>query len=199
MNYAIILIAGKQGSGKSSLSEALDNHLVTKDFVTFRMKFADPLYKMHDAVRTILRSYNIDQLPGIDGPLLQLLGTEWGRKTRGEDIWVKAAKAKVLDWSAKVNITGKKSVFIFDDCRFPNELFAWEDSFKIRLSAPEEVRRERAEKWRENTKHPSEIALDQVPAPAFNLSINTGMSIKSLTHTTASAAVEMYLREHFGL
>ncbi len=106
--------------------------------------------------------------------MLQLLGTEWGRKTRGEDIWVNAALADVDKFTMKVNTAGKKPVFVFDDCRFHNEIFAWGgEAFRVRLYAPEECRKERAEKWREATDHPSEIGLDEVTDTYFNVVVNT--------------------------
>lgn len=171
---AIVLISGKQGSGKSSHARAIVNELTNRGYVVFPMKFASTLYEIHDDVRRILREKGIDNLKGIDGPLLQLLGTEWGRKTRGEDIWVDAAKNDVDKYTMRINGAGKKPVFVFDDCRFPNELFAWgRGIFRIKMVAPENVRCERAEKWREATDHPSEIGLDQVEACHYNLIADT--------------------------
>ncbi len=171
---AIILLSGRQGAGKSTHARAIVDELTHQGYVVFPMKFAATLYEIHDEVRRILREKGIDELKGIDGPLLQLLGTEWGRKTRGENIWVNAAKADVDKFTFKVNTAGKKPVFVFDDCRFPNELSAWGDkSFRIRLEAPEDIRMVRAEKWRDNTEHPSETSLDGISDALFNLVVHT--------------------------
>ncbi len=171
---AVILLSGKQGSGKSTHARAIVDELTHRNYVVFPMKFAATLYQIHDEVRRILREKGIDDLKSIDGPLLQLLGTEWGRKTRGEDIWVKAALSDVERFTMKVNQAGKRPVFVFDDCRFPNELAAWgTSSLRIRLDAPETVRMVRAEKWRANVEHPSEIALDDLSPALFSHTILT--------------------------
>jgi energy-coupling factor transporter ATP-binding protein EcfA2 len=163
---SVILISGKQGSGKTTLAKNLKDSLDGFGYTTTLCKFAEPLYIMHDKIRSVMQALAIDDLEGIDGPLLQLLGTEWGRKTRGEDIWVRAAVARVS--YALINApNGTRHVFIFDDTRFPNEITAFDnypvlkDSIlKIRLECSDVLRRERAQKWRDMVDHPSEVSLD---------------------------------------
>lgn len=167
----IILISGKQGAGKSTLAKGLASKLSDRTTHAHLVKFADPLYEMHKAIRGILQSYKSDNLDAnkIDGPLLQLLGTEWGRKTRGDDIWVDVAKARVelMHTLHNPHRLFARSIFIFDDARFENEIKAFDNDedpdtrvFRIRLTAPEATRKTRADKWRDNTDHPSEIGLD---------------------------------------
>ncbi len=139
---SIVLISGRQGSGKTTLAKALGGKV---------LKFADPLYEMHNAVRDILKRYNSDSLKGIDGSLLQLLGTDWGRKTRSQDIWVNIMVERLKK---------EEGLIVIDDVRFPNELRAVKGALKVRLECPELIRYKRAEKWRENVTHPSEVALD---------------------------------------
>lgn len=173
-NYSVVLLSGQQGSGKTSMAEQLTK-LLSGRFDIFGVKFATPLYKMHNEVREVLASYGADNLEGIDGPLLQLLGTEWGRKTRGEDILVKCAQGIITHQMYRrvdFGVAGKHAIFLFDDCRFPNELTAFDKqkTISIRLVASEECRKARAEKWRPNTGHASEVALDDA---RFDLVIDT--------------------------
>lgn len=151
----IFFISGKQGSGKTSLSRALDSALVSRQ--VYRLRFAGPLYEMHDAVRGVLSRYGIPyDIEKKDGDLLQLLGTEWGRKKFGYDVWVNA----LLEAIRRVP---KQDVVVIEDGRFENEF----DSFsnirccvRIRLECSREIRKQRAEFWREREDHVSETGLD---------------------------------------
>jgi hypothetical protein len=66
--------------------------------------------------------------------------------------------------------------YIFDDCRFENELHIFKGLpyITIRLNADENIRKTRAEKWRPNTDHPSEVGLDHVSE--WNLQFNTNQT-----------------------
>ena len=163
----IILITGKQGSGKSTLSKNLTKTMSYTNKV-FNMKFADPLYKMHDAALEVARAYGIPTEIK-EGVLLQLLGTEWGRKVKGENVWVDSMKSRI-----EMNTrNSQNSIVIIDDCRFENEFNAFPDAFRIRLTAPESARSTRAESWRPNTQHPSETGLDHIMDSEFDAVINT--------------------------
>lgn len=168
------MITGRQGSGKSTLSRSLIGGLVMCQRMATRVSFAETLYKMHDAIRAVLGEVGEDHFQGIDGPLLQILGTEWGRKTRDDGIWVRCFKARAANiWRADPS-----AVVVVDDCRFENELFCYTGepdvfAIRIRLQADEDIRRERAAKWRENTSHASETGLDAVPDAAFDFVIDT--------------------------
>jgi len=104
---------------------------------------------------------------GIDGKLLQILGTEWGRKTRGEDFWVDMLKKRIpcADY------------VIIDDCRFPNELHAFDHehmTFKLRLECDAAIRHQRIiDKWR-GGEHESEVALDDY-RDSFDFVVDTGL------------------------
>lgn len=182
MEKVVVLLSGKQGSGKSTLALGIGG---------LQMKFADPLYKMHWAIRDILEEYGQDDLQGIDGPLLQLLGTEWGRKTRSENIWVDCLVTRVEESSA--------SLIVIDDCRFPNELRAFDGAtdikvIKIRLHAGRDIRKERAEKWRDNELHLSETALDNLDAE-FDLHVDTGNIEKSATKEKVLAFIDSAVKK----
>lgn len=163
----IILISGKQGSGKTSLSESLMTRLES----VAGTKFAQVLYEMHYAVLKIANRCGFDIK--LDKRLLQILGTEWARGI-DQNFWVKCAIKEVEKFYAE----GFKLVII-DDCRFKNE-FELEGAIKIRLECPAEVRKERCSQWRDNENHQSEIDLDDW-VDRFDLVINTEHTTKEET------------------
>jgi hypothetical protein len=132
---------------------------------------------MHDFCRGLLADAGIPLPEAVkvkDGNLLQLLGTEWGRNTIDVNVWVKLAQHEVQKLAARSGAYYERMVFIFGDCRFPNELEAFPDALTVRLDAPAELRKTRAEMWRENEKHASEIGLDTAAALGqFKLYFNT--------------------------
>lgn len=157
----IVLLSAKQGGGKTTTADQVAEKLKEEGLDVFRTRFAEPLYQMHDRVRDVLNDYGYQpyDYETKDGPLLQLLGTEWGR-AMDQEIWVKLCKL-----GAEAFIQGSRDsehtpVVIIDDCRFKNEFEAFPNALKIRLECPEIVRKARAEMWRDRTNHPSEIDLD---------------------------------------
>jgi hypothetical protein len=93
-----------------------------------------------------------------DGPLLQYLGTEFGRDKFGKQVWVNILKNEIFSlpaWGIE------NSMVLVGDCRFENEFDAFPEALRIRLECPEEIRKLRTDSWRENTQHPSEIGLDR--------------------------------------
>lgn len=175
----VFIISGHQGSGKSTLAKALINELYDQGYVPHLVKFADALYEMHDAVLAVLKKFGVERNIVKDGPLLQLLGTEWGRKNLGEDVWCKIAVQKVqsiLDASRRDSVYfACTAAIVIDDARFENELDAFPNAYKIRLECPTEVRRARCSMWRENDAHPSETGLDNYAEgrEEFDCYINT--------------------------
>lgn len=154
----IIVISGKQGAGKSTFAEALMKALEARQPRVY--KFADILYELHNIIRDYMRALGVVR-PDKDGPLLQLLGTEWGRNTIDTDIW-----PNIL--ITRVERDKPQTVFI-DDCRFENEFDAMRNrygnqSIMIRLECPEDIRKKRCPAWRPNTEHPSETGLDKYAA-----------------------------------
>ena len=169
----IVMISGKQGAGKTSLSNML-LHRVKNDFFNVKvLKFASIIDEMHDSIREIQNKYMIPIREGCetkDGLLLQWLGTEWGRENHGENVWVEAMRRKV----AYAGGDHDDTLVIIDDCRFENEFDAFPEALRVRLSCPPIVRRERAENWRDKESHPSEVGLDDfAAADKFDLYLNT--------------------------
>lgn len=152
----VVLISGKQGSGKSTLTRELMRLFPEAQ----EFKFAGPIYQIHDYARTMLDALGVEIPPNLkakDGPLLQYLGTEWGRKSIADDVWVKCAQGAVRNYLR--NSVGRV-VAVFSDCRFKNEFHAFPDALTIRLECDRDARKARAEMWRDNENHPSEVDLD---------------------------------------
>lgn len=163
----VILISGAQGSGKSTLSADLRRiflqESVEGDFKwnAVELIFAEAIYDMHNFCRDYMAKFGISDGRVKDGDLLQFLGTDWGRKKFGPDVWVKILQGKILEHKIAAECLGVSKLLVcVPDTRFKNELDAWPGAFKVRLECPKEVRRERCSMWRENTEHPSEVDLD---------------------------------------
>lgn len=161
--YKILLISGKQGAGKTSLQNEIANSwqwkLQDPGSRAIEINFADIIYSMHDFCIGKLHSYYPRDIKK-DGPLLQLLGTEWARNTIDKNIWVNVLKARIKELSLH-NSHYKNILFIIGDCRFENEFDGFPEALKVRLEAAEHVRQQRCSAWRDRTDHPSEIGLDK--------------------------------------
>lgn len=162
MSYQVVLLSGRQGSGKSTIQAELLGEAKANGFDgAHGFNFADALYSLHDAVlNTLQTKFGVEKRTNKDGVLLQLLGTEWGRKVYGDNVWVDILKKRielVAAWPGK-------QLVVVADCRFRNEFDAFPESLRVRLAAPEAARKLRAQSWRDNTKHQSEIDLDPYEA-----------------------------------
>jgi hypothetical protein len=181
----ILLISGKQGSGKTSNTNAIMEIVLGLGYLPVIFKFARPLYEMHDAILPILHKYGIrPEAMTKDGELLQVLGTEYGRRRIRESIWIDVCRRQI---DAYLNETGPGTegrLAVIDDARFENEFDAFPDAFRVRLEAPEEVRKPRCSYWREEVNHSSEIGLDQyMHMGKFDLVVPTDTaSVESTSH-----------------
>jgi hypothetical protein len=107
------------------------------------LRFADPLYEIQKAV------YQIVGLPEKkDRTLLQLVGTEWGRHTIDQNIWVNVVVDRIKKEKPETNL-------FIADCRFANEEKALRElGFEfIMLKAPVQALTERGAS---NVTHESE-------------------------------------------
>ncbi len=166
----IFVFSGKQGSGKTTYSRKLQKYIGLHTCKIF--KFAEVIYKLHDACLPILKDYGIiTQDVEKEGQLLQVLGTEYGRVYKGPRVWVDATK-RIVD---KYLLENSTHYAIIDDCRFENEFDAFHPvAHMIRLTAPRDVRKARCGAWRDSEDHISETALDDYEAAGnFDCIIDT--------------------------
>lgn len=152
----IFVFSGKMGSGKTTYEEKL-RQFIGKDYCQI-FKFATVIYELHDVCLPVLKEYGIiSRDVKKEGDLLQILGSEYGRQCKGENVWVDVTKRMVDQYLAKHSM----NYAIIDDCRFENEFDAFHPvAHMIRLQAPRDVRKARCSAWRENDTHQSETGLD---------------------------------------
>lgn len=122
----IIGLAGRAGSGKTTIARAVQHHLRAEGRSCELVSFAAPMRAMLTPLLAMVgadlsrlnrdKEFPIPELGNISArTLLQTLGTEWGRG---------------LDPSFWVNITMQRTskmaadVVVIDDVRFPNEAAA---------------------------------------------------------------------------
>ncbi len=152
----VIFISAKQGGGKTTLTR----HLLGLLPHARALRFAEPIYEMQDAVWDVLDGYGLLQREAKSSDLLQVLG-DFARRRRS-DIFVEALKVRV----DALRSEGVRYLII-DDGRFENEFHALPEALTIRLECNRDIRKDRADRWRENEIHISEIALDSMSAGGF--------------------------------
>lgn len=113
------VFTGRAQSGKTTSA----NFLVEKGFQ--RISFADPLKRMLQVLTLTTDKHATP--PVLCGKTvreaLQTLGTEWGRKIIGEEIWVRSTVQQVQE-ALEDFYNGTISGIVIDDCRFDNEAMA---------------------------------------------------------------------------
>lgn len=118
----LIGFAGKAGSGKTTLANALLNHYNTNESLCVS-SFAAPIKQMLHEL--LFNSLNINPadipkeeiIPELEKSyreLAQTLGTEWGRQLVRTDLWLKCMEARLTRLSYL-------NFFVIDDVRFENE------------------------------------------------------------------------------
>ena len=172
-SHNIILISGKMGSGKTTLSGHISEIFSADGYRVSQMKFADIIYELHDYILKTLIENGVNHGITKDRALLQFLGTDFGRRI-DKDIWAKIALRRAMEKIKYRQETGvTRSIIIIDDARFENEFNIFSDALRVRLEAPEDVRKYRAESW-SDVPHPSETGLDQYAMDAkFDMYFNT--------------------------
>jgi dephospho-CoA kinase len=161
MDKKIILISGTQGSGKSTTAALAGEALKKIGWNVKQGIFAETIYQFHDHIITMMNYYGFPFKEAKHRKLLQFLGTEFGRETYGDNVWASICRKKAYDWFEEMENEGHTApaCFIISDCRFENEFDIFPEALRVRLFAPEHIRRERVSKWG-GSNHPSEIGLD---------------------------------------
>jgi hypothetical protein len=116
----IIGLAGPKGVGKSTFASNLvfEYYQEGLDSLVRVMSFATPLKQMlgcivHEDYIKEDKERVIPHLGVSARYCLQTLGTEWGRNTISNDIWVNLARHRIEE--------SPEQIFIIDDVRFDNE------------------------------------------------------------------------------
>ena len=145
------IICGELGSGKDTVASLLSCH----EQVAFADKLKHIAYTLRSQgpglaayeMKQLLPKVPLDQIvsdfveavnrfpydPPKDRPLLQWLGTDYGRSF-DNDIWIKALKQKLQNYTKEVIVT---------DCRFRNELYAFPDYVSVYIDIAPEIQEER--------------------------------------------------------
>ncbi len=123
MNTFIVGLTGLAGSGKDTAAHHLAEALQARGKRCIRMAFADPIRQALMAIG-VPSSYIYDRdlkesdVPGFGASyrkLAQTLGTEWGRETIDQDLWVKVLETRLM------GLQRKPDVLIITDVRMQNE------------------------------------------------------------------------------
>lgn len=123
MNTFIVGLTGLAGSGKDTAAHHLAEALQARGKRCIRMAFADPIRQALMAIG-VPSSFIYDRdlkeadVPGFGASyrkLAQTLGTEWGRETIGQDIWVKVLETRLM------GLQRKPDVLVITDVRMQNE------------------------------------------------------------------------------
>jgi hypothetical protein len=117
-NPLVVGITGTAGSGKTTAARIMCDRY---DFS--RVRIAEPIKRMaralgltHDQVDGPLKDIPLDELCGkTPRYVMQTLGTEWGRRMVGEDIWVRVAEKEIR------RLMSNGVSVVVDDVRFPDE------------------------------------------------------------------------------
>lgn len=131
----IIGFSGGMGVGKSTAIEQLE---VFAKKPPKLIKFAGPLYDMQEYVYRRIEQVHPRPIGFVkDRTLLQWLGTEWGRGTIRQSIWVDLWKS---DAEATILISGR--TVVCDDVRFDNEAEAIKalGGYVVKITRPDNTK-----------------------------------------------------------
>lgn len=119
----LIGLTGAAGAGKDTVA----SHLFQKHGC-LKLGFADPLYHMVSAMTGLpveqladrkVKEADIAWVGTSPRRLLQTLGTEWGRGTLGDDIWINGLFRRIEKYQAALGRW--QAGFVVTDVRFANE------------------------------------------------------------------------------
>lgn len=113
--FKLIGFEGKMGSGKST---AIDQLKEVTDYGVMNVKFAQPLYDIQEFIYDRIKQvYTRPDNFIKDRKLLQWIGTEFGRESIRDTLWVDLWREHVR----KLHFDFPKVLIVCDDVRFDNE------------------------------------------------------------------------------
>ena len=116
MDKKIIALTGSKTVGKTTIAKAAQAWAVNSKIVSFATPIKEMLWQMgvpYESLNGKDKEAIIEPLGKSGRELMQSLGTEWGRETINEHIWVFAMQKQIERMS--------EEIIIIDDLRFPNE------------------------------------------------------------------------------
>lgn len=112
----LIAFTGTMGCGKTTAIQTLRDY--AKSTGVFNVKFAQPLYDIQEAIYERIESVHTRPADFVkDRKLLQWLGTDWGRDTISETLWVDLWQSQVK----RMMDSYVNAVITCDDVRYDNE------------------------------------------------------------------------------
>jgi hypothetical protein len=185
----IILISGKQGSGKTTLSNGLMD-LSRRHFVSsWPGGFAKAMRAIVQTMSLTAKSVGCPIPEKVETrELMNFIATTWGRGIN-PDFWIPPV---IKDYKQIAELWKNRAFFLYiiDDFRCLNEANAFndlDDVYRIRLQCPEEYRRKRAKYWGDPT-HVSEVDLDNYGN--FDLTMDT---LEATPEENANRAYELIM------
>lgn len=171
----IITLSGPMGSGKSTAIAE-----ITKQFPNSRLiKFAGTLYDIQEMIYDRISSvYTRPEDFVKDRKLLQWLGTDWGRDTISQTLWVDI-------WRAEAESCEEAGVVVLcDDCRFDNEASIIKDmgGYIIKLNSDRNL--DRAQGGEGIKAHASESGID---SKYVDIAIDNNGTIEEFKHSISNA------------
>ncbi|HUS88584.1 MAG TPA: hypothetical protein VMW91_04295 [Desulfosporosinus sp.] len=196
----VLLISGKQGSGKSALRRAICDNIVNAVHVSLATPIRMICRYFGDGVDEVNETYELGMDIDVETrQVLNFIATQWGRSVDPQ-IWAKCAvhKLKTLQtgWKWDDSQIDSKFMAVLDDFRFKNEVELISKHFTVRtlrLECQQHVRNQRAKYWGDPD-HISETDLDS--GFQFDAVIDSSQPVHE-THRQAFECMKQwgYLRE----
>lgn len=183
-----VLISGKQGSGKTEVSNHLVKLFAQKRMPCWQISMALPVHDMHRGTYILAGNYGVPPKPEGDQDL-DLMNSirDWGRR-KSKGFWTAAVKHRVAMTENTFRKPNAVHVILIQDLRFVEELKAWPSALSVWLECDDLKRLDRAPDY--NIKDPWEVVG---PKPEY-LDKDSGFSlvIDSGEKTTENCAQEIY-------
>ena len=190
----IIMISGKQGSGKTTLANNLCVKARMSRIYAHPAGFAKAMRVVASGMEICAKGQGCPLPEKMETrELMNFIATDWGRKM-DPDFWIPPVRR---DIKSIQNIWKTQPFYMItiDDFRCKNEAHALDDLddiFRIRLSCPQKYRQKRAKYWGDPD-HCSEVDLDDYDN--FDLKLDT---LAFCSDTNAKVAYEAIMEKQLG-